>query len=437
MALALALASLVPIGSNVPVAWLGLAIAATAAFALRLLLDLANPLPPPVRRGLVLPTAILLAVGGWAAAQLHGPAPAAWHHPAWSWVDGEGAIAVDPTAGRHFLSRLLAYAMLFALVLRAALDERRARRFVRVVAAWTGAVALYAIVAFVAGTNPITGAMADVATGPLVNRNHYATYAGIGMLASVAALVLGMERATSAGGPRHQRLRAALNGAVAGGWLFGLCALVNVGALTLTQSRGGAVAAVAGLVTFLVLLRRGGASGRAGVALLGVAIAVLVAASAGLGSTVARFVSSDVAGSRDEVYRAVVGAILERPLLGVGLGGFTDAFRAHVPASADVGVWDAAHNSYLENIMELGLPAAVALYGALALLLMRLWKGAGERRSTVLPAFALGVGVLAGIHSWVDFSLQIPAVASLFAVVLAIGHAQSHGHRDRIGGCPQ
>jgi hypothetical protein len=48
-----------------------------------------------------------------------------------------------------------------------------------------------------------------------------------------------------------------------------------------------------------------------------------------------------------------------------------------------------------------------------------------RRKNHVFPLFAASATVLVAFHSLVDFSLQIPAVALTYAVVLGMGVAQS------------
>jgi O-antigen ligase len=85
-----------------------------------------------------------------------------------------------------------------------------------------------------------------------------------------------------------------------------------------------------------------------------------------------------------------------------------------------------AHNSYLENAYEFGLPAAAVFYTALALIAARLVRGARtRRRDTDIAAFAIGCLAAGAFHAAFDFSLQMPAAAALFAAILGLGWAQS------------
>ena len=48
-----------------------------------------------------------------------------------------------------------------------------------------------------------------------------------------------------------------------------------------------------------------------------------------------------------------------------------------------------------------------------------------RQRDVIYPAVAVAAIVLVGVHSAVDFSLQIPAVGATFALILGVGCAQS------------
>ena len=117
--------------------------------------------------------------------------------------------------------------------------------------------------------------------------------------------------------------------------------------------------------------------------------------------------------------------IRERPLTGHGYGTFEQLFHL----TRDPGferIWHTAHNTYLEHAVELGLPATLALYGGMLLLVVHCARGVlRRRRDRVLPTAAVGVSALVASHALVDFSLQIPAVAITYAAVMGIGCAQA------------
>ncbi|MEE4188158.1 MAG: hypothetical protein V2I76_06890, partial [Roseobacter sp.] len=48
-----------------------------------------------------------------------------------------------------------------------------------------------------------------------------------------------------------------------------------------------------------------------------------------------------------------------------------------------------------------------------------------RRKNRAFSCFALGCVGIAALHSVFDFSLQMPAVAALFAAALGLGYAQS------------
>ena len=99
-------------------------------------------------------------------------------------------------------------------------------------------------------------------------------------------------------------------------------------------------------------------------------------------------------------------AIRDGPLLGTGYGTFADAFRAYNHPGTGTYFLDKAHNTYLQIAMELGWPAAAALYSGLAWLVLGCLRGQ-ERGVAGVPRVLLGAGRRAPL---VDFSLEMPAM---------------------------
>jgi O-antigen ligase len=219
-----------------------------------------------------------------------------------------------------------------------------------------------------------------------------------------------------------------------GGWTTA-CLVVTGSALLFTHSRGGGLASLLGAMA-LVLCVMGAPSLRgrwslsfAVLAGLG-AIVILSVDGSGFINRISYTASdSDV---RIDIVSGTLRAISENFFFGTGLGSFKYVYAPFQPPSIGVLV-DLAHNDYLENILELGFPAAIVFYSMLLLLVMSCLKGVlRRRRNAIYCCAAVGASVLVGSHAAVDFSMQAPAVAITYAALLGIGVAQSVslGSRD-------
>ena len=94
--------------------------------------------------------------------------------------------------------------------------------------------------------------------------------------------------------------------------------------------------------------------------------------------------------------------------------------------TASTVIFDMAHDTYIEHLVELGIPATILLYTGPVLLFGMCVRGVfNRRRDQVVPLVASSATVLVGLHSLVDFSLQIPAVAVTYAAILGAGCAQA------------
>jgi O-antigen ligase len=117
--------------------------------------------------------------------------------------------------------------------------------------------------------------------------------------------------------------------------------------------------------------------------------------------------------------------------LGFGYGTFADVFPLYRDATIGIwGIWDKAHNSYLELYQGLGIPVATLFLAGIA---HTAWRCAAaslhRRREFALPLAAISSTGLVGVHAFVDFSLQIQAVALAWTALLAAGLAQSWSSR--------
>ena len=372
----------------------------------------------------------------WAMLQTLGFTPESWHHPLWRLTAEalgtpyRGAVSLDPAASRESVLRILSYAGVFWLAFQCGRDPAAAGYVLRAVATGSACYALYGLAVAHSGAEVILWfektAFLDAVTATFVNPNSFATYAGIGLLCATAVLRHRFERRAAGLVGARVRLHFLIAGFLPRNALFLAAWLVLAWALLLSLSRGGVAATALALLVFLSILaaRRG----RRVLALrsIGAALAIGAALFLLVGDGLERRLR-DVGpdwGKRSEIYSQTVKAIDDAPLLGTGLGTFASVYRSHRTEGIRRGV-RMAHNDYLELALELGLPAAALFVAAIFGLALACAGGVlGRRRDAVHPAVGVAVCTLVGAHSLVDFSLQIPAVAVTFALVLGVAVAQ-------------
>jgi O-antigen ligase len=331
--------------------------------------------------------------------------------------------------------RLLCYAGIFWITLQFARNRPTARRVLYALLIAEAAFAVYGLIVKFSGSETILWYAKQYyrgnVTSTFVNRNSYATFAGIGLITATAVVahrLLSLEPGVS----RKDTIRTLIHALAEREWLYIVIWFVMFTALLLTDSRAGVVSACIGLAAFLLLLSRSqGVPRVAARSMAGVVVAAFVLLLVVSGGTLDKRLYSSVSDATDavrpELYKLTADAIADSPYLGFGLGGFEDVFHLYRTDSHEMMTRSVrAHNTYLENALELGIPAAAMLCLAVALIAVQCLIGFGRRRRDfVYPALAFAVSVQVAVHSLVDFSLQIPAIAATYALVLGLGFAQS------------
>ncbi|WP_169453522.1 O-antigen ligase family protein [Pleomorphomonas oryzae] len=339
-------------------------------------------------------------------------------------ADATGRISIGPGATFDMLVRYLTYALFFVLALQVSVEKQRAKMLFRLVYWGIAAHALLALASLTFFGDVLLFLPKDAyfgdATGAFVNRNSFATFAAFGAIMGVA-LVFGDDEDDVARS-RLSRLLTRLGFNVAPLALIGL-------ALASSHSRMGMFVAAlgAGVVTLIAMFRSTGIRRVfAGVLIVIGLIAGAVLANTG-GVLFERMATVDRdADVRLAVYKQTLGLIASRPLTGYGGGTYEDAFRAVKadPISPDV-TFDAAHDLYLELAAELGIPATIAVVLSVLLLAGTTAWAAIRRENWMIPAASAAAVLAGGVHSLVDFSLQIPAIVMMMLLILALGFAQS------------
>ena len=394
-------------------------------------------LPPVAIR---LPAALFLGACAWAAVQWSPWTPSALHPPLWADAGATlgqalpGRISLNPGRTAAAGLQLLAYGGVFALALGLGRDPGRARQGLRVFVYAGCAYALYGLIAFFTGSELTLwfgerrglGAVTSI----FENRNTYATLAGMGLVAAFALFLEGLARVLRARVPPRTKLRWTLRHIFGPGAPLMVAVLVLATALLLTASRGGTLSSLFGLLVLAGGFLRAGTLPRRPASIIAgsIAVASILVFSLSGEHLAQRLEHMDPESeTRVAVYKIVLAAVADAPLLGTGYGTFPDVFPLYRDASvADTARWQTAHNTYLENLLELGVPAATALFASIAACARICWLGIRRRRrDRVYPIVGLAVTALVAAHATVDFSLQIPGVSYAYAFLLGIGCAQS------------
>lgn len=432
-----------PLGSNRPLGWsllsleVGLLLICWAVHHLWT----GQPLPVKVQR-IRVPLILFTLTCLWVLVQLIPNIPFGLAHPAWQEVniffgsDAPERITIDPDWTATILMRWFTYAGVFWLALQLGRERAAAKTALRAFAAIAAIYALYGLIALFALDDTILmyerWAGKGFVTSTFVNRNSYATFAGLGLLASAALIMSSLsrqrDRALSSRERLHELLSHSLTSSAFGYvWFF-----LSATALLLTASRAGALSTLAALLLLVWQLTRGANSGArsqfVGLGIFFVVCAIVVNFSGGL---LGERLAEGEDRKRIEIYEQTLRAVDDHALLGSGLGSFPQIFplyrETEVLRSKYV---TKAHNTYLENALELGLPAAICLTLALGLLAWRCWSGVFHRsRDRHFAAMGISASTLVGLHAFVDFSLQIPAVIVSYMFLMGIGVAQSFGSK--------
>lgn len=251
----------------------------------------------------------------------------------------------------------------------------------------------------------------DVPVGLFANTNHFAVFLACSMpLAAASVATMNPKKSTK----RKN--------------LIGLAVYTALLALLMIVSTS-----LAG-IAFLILSTIGSAyiiwgrsvSGRAKLFFLtGVAIAAILAAGSltaiGNGAIGAKF--EDAPNSRGNMTPVTVAAGMEMAPTGSGLGSFVQVYAMQQPDRYTSTTWvNHAHNDYAELYLELGIPGLL-LIAAFLLWFVRtgiqIWQRRTDPEIMVAQAAWLSIALLL-LHSLVDYPLRTAAMASYFAVAVAL-----------------
>lgn len=426
-------------GGNRPFFWHAIALT-TALLCLSMLRKIARGEVRSIEYAWQLLPALIIAIiiVAWIVATIVPGMPGG--NPLWDKANAalgihrSGTISIYPAGTLEALVRLSSYLGAFWLALQFSRQSDRAVVLLRWIGLSGAALSLYGIINFSLGNRDLLfqaryAGVGDV-TGTFVNRNHFATYAGLCALANAALAFIGFRKRWVDVAYLPSSLVRALSAFAGNPAAYFLAASICVMGLFQSHSRMGMVSFIIALLVAVSLLAALGyfrADRRLAAVVIGLLFFYLYVS--GL-TTLDRFSGSEDS-QRWPLFQTCLDAIARFPWTGHGYGSFAHAFEAYRAADFAIGTnVTEAHNIYLELAFELGIPATILAVGAVLWLVCFCNVGAfRRRRERIFPVLAVSASVLVAIHSLADFSLQLPGVALIYAALLGIGCAQSWSQR--------
>lgn len=397
----------------------------------------------------LVPTVLFSAALLWMAVQTLNIVPASWIHPIWNLAaDGlhqtvSGAISLNPWQTQVELIKLLSYLAAGWIAYYLAQHEQFAIGLLHAIMAVGVIYSIYAFVLALIGVGQSdllysVDFHSPYISGPFLLHNSFATYSGLIAVAAVSKLFShGISKIAPARTWRGS-IFGLLDFTLGRGAVLVLATVLPFAAVVASASRAGFAATtvaafVVGTISLVAVRRERRQWLVVGAA---VCLAVLLIAMATSAQTLdARFRLLIDSGNADNVrlalWQAASRMVGDAPLVGLGLGTYLDAYPLYATQVLPF-VMDKAHCDYLEFAAGVGLPAAIAWWLGLFWIFFLCARGViVRRRNKVFPVAAIGAFALIALHSTVDFSLQLPAVALLFSVLIGLGLAQSRSTSER------
>jgi O-antigen ligase len=351
---------------------------------------------------------------GYVLAAISGPV---WH-----------PLSVDPAATWRFLGFFGSLSALFAGV--ASLRSTISLRFVPATVTAVGVtLALTALIQAGAGANLMYGVWAPATHaavfGPFVNRNHFATWMLMALPVAIAQCAAQMSALSHDAGPRSTLVE--LLGAPRAGTALVTafaCFLMSVALLTTGSRSGfGGFFVIVAAVIWLFVRRRKSIRAAAPAAALMLALAGVAVGWIGWRPIAARInelPGTRLSGRLDAWSEA---GRIARDFWPTGSG--LDTYATTMLTYHDPGVRDffrTPHNDYLQALCDGGVLVGVPLLATLGVLAVRVARAAANpldsRSFEKWTRYGAAVGLTAvACQELVDFGLQTPANAVLFAVL--------------------
>jgi O-antigen ligase len=308
------------------------------------------------------------------------------------------------------LLKILTFSLFFLLLSFSIKDTTSIQKVFKVLCYFGFGLAIFAIIQKATGTEKIywfREVPGNNPFGPFVNRNHYAGL--IGMLIPLGIGVAFTRRS------RERKI------------LFGFLSLIMAVSLFLSLSRAGIISFFAGISVFsLFLLLNRFKTKRIWVS-LGTFLFVLFLylLYLGIDPIIERFYSTDITTEdRVVIWSGTFKAFKDFRITGSGLGTFMNVFPVYFPEGIH-GVYDHAHNDYLEFILEAGIIGTALLISFFTFFIKSIKRGNWSGDNGIIKISLISSITTIAVHSIFDFNLHIPSNALMLSAIFGMAVASS------------
>ena len=272
------------------------------------------------------------------------------------------------------------------------------------------------------------GSRADLATGTFINRNHLAAFLSLVICLGIGYLWswnrVGESNSSGKRLSLIRRIAGSLKLFSPKGYLVFLAVGLMITGLLATGSRGGIVSLAGGIIFMTGMLA--GRFQKNKPFFLFLVLLSAVGSYAGywtLDRFLGRFYSFET-GIRSRLSLSHNTFLISKssPLTGTGLGTFEAVYPGYQDADLDKLV-DYAHNDWLQLLSETGWVGMTLVLAGLIWVLgnsLLSWQKRQDPFTVGIGLGGMGALVSISLHSLVDFSLHLPAIALLLTLVLAI-----------------
>lgn len=397
--------------------------------------------------GIQFPKRMLWAVGllliavFWAFIQTQGFVPASWANPFWLEtqkaliVPVTPSIAMNPEAALLGLSKLLTYIAAGFLAFVIAQEPKRARQLIEILWVSGTAICFYGLTQQIFQTQKILWfdkwSNQDDLTATFVNHNDFSIYAALTLVCGTGLLMQSWREKVSSVHP-SARLHAIREWLIRNGILRIFLILLVLACIFFSHSRAGLILGVVGIFATAFFFQIYAKNYKSAVFIAFFSVLAMFAVfvlAMEFSERFTRLLNDYSSRDRAKVYGLVLQAIKDNPFFGYGLGNFEPVFRQYQHGM--VMEFNHAHSDILESLLDYGVPVALILWSAIGLLLSGLVHGMlTRRRHGLFSVVALAASFIVLCHAGINFSLQIPGIAVIWAALLGSGLAQSWSKRE-------